>query len=232
MRIPIRVVGEEEAGEAPEKRATEPQGKHAHHGPAERERPGAGAKMSGCRSGVPEAPAEQPLSTGREDGDRHGESPEELPAGPGNVDEVGGAKAELSCEERYLRLLADFENFKRRSQEERKELVQIGRETVLTDLIPLLEHLERALDNSGSTGGQEAIRRGIDLIRQELLAVMEKNGLERIPTAGQTFDPRVHEAVAVVPGRGTETGLVIEEVRPGFRRNGKVLRPASVIVSG
>jgi molecular chaperone GrpE len=136
-----------------------------------------------------------------------------------------------NSQERYVRLKADFDNFRKRSQEEGRKLSQLGREAVLQDLIPLVESLERAIDASVKTGGQEGIREGIELVRQGLLSVLEKHGFQRIPTVGEPFDPRIHEAVAVLPSREVLANTVIEEVRPGFMREGKPLRPASVVVA-
>ena len=144
---------------------------------------------------------------------------------------VGSEGFPPNSQERYVRLKADFDNFRKRSQEEGGKLSQLGREAVLQDLIPLVESLERAIDASVKTGGQEGIREGIELVRQGLLSVLEKHGFQRIPTVGEPFDPRIHEAVAVLPSREVLANTVIEEVRPGFMREGKPLRPASVVVA-
>lgn len=155
------------------------------------------------------------------------------------------SRDEISAEEsmdwgkRYLRLLADFENYKRHANAERERLTAVGKELALSDLFPLVEHLERAIKTAGEAQGDSspqpnpaaAILEGLNLVYREFLAVLSKHGIERIPSRGRPFDPNLHEAVAAIPSPGVEENIILEEVRPGFRRNGKTIRPAAVIVA-
>ena len=133
--------------------------------------------------------------------------------------------------ERYIRLRADFDNYKRHVEAEREQLSGIGKAKVLEDIFPLVEHMERAIRAAKDAGDSTGILEGIEMVYQELLRVLEKNGVERIDTVGEPFDPEIHEAVAVSPHSHYPTDTVIEEVRAGFVKGGKLLRPASVIVA-
>ena len=133
--------------------------------------------------------------------------------------------------ERYIRLRADFDNHKRHAEAEREKLSGMGKAKVLEDIFPLVEHMERAIRAARDTGDSTGILEGIEMVYQELLRILEKNGVERIETVGEPFDPEIHEAVAVSPHPDYPADTVVEEVRAGFVKGGKLLRPASVIVA-
>jgi len=121
---------------------------------------------------------------------------------------------------------AEFENYRRRVLKEKEEL---RNETVpVTDLFEVLEHLDRALESDGEA---EAIKEGVRLIRGQVWSLLEKKGVEKIPTEGEPFDPNVHEAVAEQPHPEVSKGNVALEYQPGFRIGEKVIRPAKVVVS-
>ncbi len=132
---------------------------------------------------------------------------------------------------RYIRLRADFDNYKRHVDAERERLLGIGKAKVLEDIFPLVEHMERAIRATEDAGDQTGIREGMEMVYRELLKVLEKNGVERIETVGEPFDPEIHEAVAVSDHPKYARDTVVEEVRAGFVKGGKLLRPASVIVA-
>ena len=100
----------------------------------------------------------------------------------------------------------------------------------MDDLFPLVEHMERAIQAAREAGGENGILQGIEMVYKELIQALEKHGVERIPAVGESFNPSVHEAVAAIPSELPE-GTVIEELKPGFQRNGKLLRPATVVVA-
>jgi molecular chaperone GrpE len=133
--------------------------------------------------------------------------------------------------ERYIRLRADFDNHKRHAEAERERLSGMGRAKVLEDVFPLVEHMERAIRAARDSGDSTGILEGIEMVYRELLRVLEKNGVERIVTVGEPFDPEIHEAVAVSPHPDYPADTVVEEVRAGFVKDGNLLRPASVIVA-
>jgi molecular chaperone GrpE len=144
---------------------------------------------------------------------------------------AGTNESHEDWKERYTRLRADFENYKRHAEAQREELAGIGKEKVLEDVFPVVEHMERAIQATKDASDQSGILEGIEMVYQEMLRVLEKNGVERIDTVGQPFDPEVHEAVAVTPHSDYPENTVAEEVRAGFMKNGKLLRPASVVVA-
>ena len=134
-------------------------------------------------------------------------------------------------EERYVRLRADFDNYKRHTEEEKKHRVALGKEAVLDDIFPLVEHMERALKAFREEDDGSAILKGVEMVYSELLSVLEKHGVDRIETIGQPFDPNIHEALAVTPYSDCPDNTIVEEIRAGFMKSGKLLRPASVVVA-
>ncbi len=133
--------------------------------------------------------------------------------------------------ERYIRLRADFDNYKRHAEAQREKLGGIGKEAILEDIFPLVEHMERAIRAARDAGGRTGMLEGIEMVYNELLRVLGKHGVERIETVGEPFDPEIHEAVAVSPNPDYSSDTVVEEVRAGFVKGGKLLRPASVVVA-
>lgn len=139
-------------------------------------------------------------------------------------------KASAAEAEEYLTQLkykqAEFENYRRRVLKEREDLI---RETVtITDLLDLVDHLDMAINSSGDA---EAIRQGVQLIRNQLWVLLEKKGVEKVPGEGESFDPNHHEAIATQPHEVYPDGIVAQEYRTGFRLGDKVLRPSKVVVS-
>jgi len=159
----------------------------------------------------------------------HGRPEAAEPASEGR-DDISGAE-QGDWKDKYVRLLADFENYKRHAEAERERLSGIGKEAVLDDLFNMVEHMERAIKAAKEAGETNGILKGLEMVYRELLSVLEKHGAQRIPARGEPFDPRLHEAVAAVRSDDVPEGTVIEEVRPGFIRGVKLLRPASVVVS-
>jgi len=133
--------------------------------------------------------------------------------------------------DRYLRALAELENVKRRAQRERDEYVRYANESLIRDLLPVLDNFDRALDAARQRGEAASIVAGIELIQRELLKVLEKFGLERYSALGATFDPARHEAVAQVRSSTEPENTVVGETARGYLLHGRVLRPALVAVA-
>jgi molecular chaperone GrpE len=147
------------------------------------------------------------------------------------------------AKEQYLRALAEMENAKKRLSREREELCRYAAETVVRELLPIVDSLDQALaaadaqadlpatGTAGQAGGHAVIT-GVKLIRQQLLKLLERQGVKRIATVGEPFDPHQHEAVAEAPAAdGAPEGSVVEEVQVGYAMHGKVIRPAMVKVA-
>ncbi len=139
----------------------------------------------------------------------------------------GPATEELSAQ--ILRLQADLENLRRRSERRRQEAIAIARQDLLADLLPVLDNLERALLAAADPEDQFAI--GVGMVRTQLLATLARVGLEAVPATGQ-FDPRLHEVVECVPTDKFSEGQIVAVVQTGYQADAVVLRPAQVRVAG
>ncbi len=126
------------------------------------------------------------------------------------------------------RVQADFENYRKRMLREQTEAVGRANESLVEQLLPVLDSLELALEQVRE--GDEQVRKGLELVYADLLGVVEKAGLERIQAAGVPFDPNVHEAV-LQEGDSEGEPVVTDVVRTGYRLKGRVLRPAMVKVA-
>jgi len=139
--------------------------------------------------------------------------------------------AAADWQDRFARLQADFTNYRRHAEAEHSRLIGLGRESVLADLFPLLDHLERGLAWAREHGAEPAVIEGLLLTRKEFEKVLDRHGIKRMSTLGEPFNPELHEAVSALARPGVAPGLIVEEVGAGFTREEKVLRPARVVVS-
>ena len=126
---------------------------------------------------------------------------------------------------------ADFENYRKRTEREANELAVRCNEKLVTELLCVVDDLERALDSGKETDDASALLKGVEMIHRNLTRMLEREGLERIDAVGKLFDPKFHEIVVKIPRNDCEEGLVLEEVRIGFVFKGRVLRPCMVNVS-
>lgn len=140
--------------------------------------------------------------------------------------ESGGADEQQN---QILRLQADLENLRRRSERRRREAVAIARQDLLTGILPVLDNLERALQAAADPEDQLAV--GVGMVRAQLLETLGRAGLEAVPAAGR-FDPRLHEVVSCLPSDEHDEGQIVNVVRTGYQADGVVLRAAQVQVAG
>ena len=144
-------------------------------------------------------------------------------------DEVVRLKGELATErDRSLRLLAEFDNYRRRTNEERAFAEEAGKREILLALLDVMDNFDRALLHVGTA--PDAVADGLKLIRQRLTDVLHSNGVTPFDSEGQPFDPTIHEAMTMIDGDGGESGTVYAEARRGYFLNGRLLRPALVAV--
>jgi molecular chaperone GrpE len=148
--------------------------------------------------------------------------PEPIPCTP-EPDEQKKALSELN--DKFLRLAADFENFKRRTSKERDSVVALANECFATDLLEVMDNFDRALKSDNSH-----LREGLEQIRQLLNTQLQRHGIVPIDSLNKPFNPLEHEAIAHVPS-GEPEGTVIDEVAKGYKMNQKVIRYAKVAVS-
>lgn len=132
--------------------------------------------------------------------------------------------------DKYLRLYAEFENYKRRVQKDKEELVKYGNESLLYEVLPVIDTLELALRHAAESASDSLVK-GVENTLREFQRVSEKFGLVPIPALGLKFDPAVHHAMTQVERADKEDGVVIEEYRKGYLFRDKVLRPSLVAVS-
>lgn len=131
-------------------------------------------------------------------------------------------------DKRYVRLQADFENFRRRSGKEREELSAVITQEILKDMLPILDNFERAM--AAETKDAEAFQKGVEMIFTQFQEVLKKDGLEKIETEGQKFDPNFHQAVMRVQNPELEDDTIAQELQKGYIVKGKVIRPSMVQV--
>ena len=164
------------------------------------------------------------------------EETEEKQAEPDEIGLLNSKVAELEAKlarekDDYIRLMAEFDNFRRRTSQEKLELVSVASMDTIKGLLPILDDCERALAVLGESSDSEAAKEGTNLIYTKLLNYLQSKGLAVIEAAGQVFDTDLHEAVAQFPVQEEEKkGKVFDVVQTGYTLNGKVIRFAKVVV--
>ena len=160
------------------------------------------------------------------------------------------AQAELSAEEqlanmlaeakqmveeqkdKYLRLSAEFDNYRKRTLKEKAELIKNGGEKTLTAILPVLDDFERALKNMEASEETKAMKEGVELIFSKFQKILGQEGLQKIETEGQAFDTDFHEAIALIPAPSEDLkGKILDCVQTGYMLNEKVIRHAKVAVA-
>jgi molecular chaperone GrpE len=134
-------------------------------------------------------------------------------------------------QDRLLRTLAEMENMRRRGQRERDDYVRYANESLLRDLVPVLDNFDRALAAARAAGETSKVVDGVELTQRELIRVLERHGVTRYSALGQPFDPTRHEATASVVSTDQPANTVVGEIAPGYLLNGRVLRAAQVAVA-
>ena len=137
------------------------------------------------------------------------------------------AEPEEDGDAKYLRLMADFQNYKKRVEKEKKDLYSYANEKLVTELLAVLDNFERALAHEDSGGG---FKEGMEMIFKQLMDVLEKSGLAEIAALGEDFDPNFHNAVMTEETEEYESGKVSGVLQKGYTLNGKVIRPSMVKV--
>ena len=167
-----------------------------------------------------EEKAEEASGEEGEDAEGGEEKQEEAPAQETEEDE--------SMKQKYLRLMADFQNYKRRNEKDRADVFQYANEKLVTALLQVMDNFERALAQECQ---DEAYKQGMDMIFKQLTDVLKKEGLEEIEAVGQDFDPNLHHAVLTDDNDEFESGQVTTVLQKGYKLNEKVIRPAMVRVN-
>lgn len=159
---------------------------------------------------------------------------EEAPAEEAEKQEQELEKAHAALEEqkdKYLRLSAEFDNYRKRTMKEKAELILNGGEKTITSILPIVDDFERALKNMESATDVAAIREGVELIYNKFMSVLGQNGVKVIETKEQALNTDFHEAIAVIPAPQEELkGKILDCVQTGYTLNDKVIRHAKVVV--
>ena len=131
-------------------------------------------------------------------------------------------------DDRYKRVFAEFENYKKRTQKERDNLYNSVLGDIITNILPLMDNLQMA---ANAECKDEGYKQGVELVERQFKDFLTKNKVEEIPTVGEMFDPSVHEAVSSVQDDTKQSGEIVQEFRKGYRIGSKVLRHAMVVVN-
>lgn len=147
-------------------------------------------------------------------------------------EEIKNLKSQVEQEqEKYLRLYAEFENYKRRIQNEAEIQKKYQSQSVLSDILPTLDNFERALKIEGDDEAFLSLKKGVEMVYNSLISALENNGLERIKAEGEQFDPNYHQAVVQDDNSDFESGAVTEELQTGYKLKDRVLRASMVKVN-
>lgn len=146
--------------------------------------------------------------------------------------EIDVVRDELEeAKDKYLRALADFDNYRKRVAREKEQYIQCANEELIKSILEVVDNLERALEASSENTNYEALAKGVDLTLQRLKDILSVEGLCHIECVGLPFDPNYHEAVMAIEKDGAEPETVVEETQKGYTLKGKVIRPSKVVVS-
>ncbi len=148
-----------------------------------------------------------------------------------STEEIERLQQELNeANNKYLRLYAEFENYKKRTNKDKEELIKYGNETLIYELLTAIDNLEMALKHSTGNSSSGLVQ-GVEITYKELMKTLEKFGLSVIEAAGKVFDPAVHHAMSQVERDDIDENIIVEEYRKGYKLKDKVIRPSLVAVS-
>jgi len=173
-------------------------------------------------------------SEGKEDNEEQSGSVEAEQLTPRELEDLRSraAKADENWD-RFVRLSADFDNYKKRAARERTEATRFANESLLEKLLPILDNFDMALTAAAASpaAGNDSLKTGVAMIHSQLKNVLTEAGLEEIPAANQVFDPNWHEAVSQEERADVPEGMVVKELRKGYKLQDRLVRPASVVVA-
>ena len=130
--------------------------------------------------------------------------------------------------DQYVRAHAEFENIKKRLEKDKADFVKYANEGLLIEFLPIIDNLEMAEKHIAEAKDFKAVQEGVDMIQLQIQKFLKDIGLERVKTVGEKFDPHMHEAIETEDSKDKEDGLIVAELKPGYRLNGRLLRPAMV----
>jgi len=149
----------------------------------------------------------------------------------GDTVESDSEKKYAELNEKYLRLFAEYDNYRKRTAREIGEIIQRGAEKLISELLPILDNLDRATEHRNDKTTFEDYVKGITLIEDQFRAILEQSGLEALDAVGKPFDPNLHDAMIQIESEDHESGTVASEIEKGYLLAGKVIRHSKVVVS-
>lgn len=158
--------------------------------------------------------------------------PKEVAITTEELDKLKAAlKEKEQLQDKYLRLAAEFENFKKRMYKEQEQFLQFSNERILMQLLPIIDNFDRAREIAKGHKPGEVFSEGVEMILNQLHKLLKDNGVEKVKTIGERFDPHIHEAIATIETDKYEEDIIAEEISSGYLINGKLLRAAKVRIS-
>ena len=135
-------------------------------------------------------------------------------------------------QEQLLRLRADFENTKKRLERDKQEAIKFANEKLLVEILAIVDNFDRAMASLSEGHDPGKVQKGLKIAQEELHQVLERHGVQVVKTAGEDFDPKFHEAVAVVEAAGgIKDGAIVDEIQRGYLLNGRLIRPSRVRIA-
>lgn len=144
---------------------------------------------------------------------------------------ISKAEEAASFKDKYLRALADYENLRKRFEREKSEFVRLSNQFLISELFPIMDSFDVAINSIEKSNDKESFLKGLKMLQQQFHRILESNGLQKIKSVGERFDPKLHEATEEINSDKFPPGAVVEEIRSGYVLGGRVLRPALVKVS-
>lgn len=172
---------------------------------------------------------EQRVETGGEEGPLAETPEEEIKR---LTEQLEAASREAAANyDKYLRAVAELDNYRKRSEKERVDAVTFANEKLIEEILPVMDNFERALSHANGQENLESLKQGISLISSQMSALLKKFGIEEVAAAGEKFDPAVHHAICEEEDPASEPGTVVKEFQKGYILKGRLLRPAMVAVA-
>ena len=172
--------------------------------------------------------AEQEAAAAQENQENEAQEPQEETV----EEKLSKSETEIAdLKDRLLRQMAEFDNYRKRTMKEKAEIILNGSAGVVTDILPVIDDLERAIANSSKSEDYNALKEGVELIYNKLMHILEQKGLQKISPKNEPFDTDFHEAIAMIPAPSEDLkGKVLDCAIDGYKLNDKVLRHAKVAV--
>jgi len=134
-------------------------------------------------------------------------------------------------QEQYLRTLADMENLRKRTQRDKEELAKFANESLLRDILPVIDNLERAVEHAEQTESEDGLFEGVQMTLNQFSQLLDKFGVEPVDAVGQPFDPAYHQAMGQVESEEHPVNTVVQQMQKGYQLNKRLLRPAFVLLA-